>query len=194
MAGSAFTNEDVIAAVTDRFTPVLIDADVDKKTPGQYGASGWPTVVFTNRKGEALKKSVGAVPVEQFLATAQAAGKDAGKPKPSKDYKALVTAQEELDAALEKKAPAKAIAAIEKIEKVGRKGRILDAALAAKEKLVAEGKAAVETAVTESDADPAKALKDLKALLREYKGLSDVEDAAKAAIPDVEKKLPTDDK
>ena len=192
MAGSAFKNEDVVAAVTDRFTPVLIDADVDKKTPAEFGASGWPTVVFTDRKGGAIKKSVGAVPVNKFLSTAEDAGKDAGKPRPSKDFKVLTAAQADLDKAMAKSKTKKALTAIAKIEKVGRKGRILDAATAAKEKLTVDGKAAVEAALANADAQPEKSLKTLKALLRNFKRLDAVTDVAKAAIKTVEAKLPAD--
>jgi len=190
LAGSAFTNEEVIAAVTDRFTPILIDADVDKKTPAKFGASGWPTVVFTDRKGGAIKKSVGAVPVKRFLSTAEDAGKDAGKPRPSKDFKVLTAAKKELDEALAKGKTSKAVTAIAKIEKVGRKGRILDAAAEAKEKLTVDGKAAVAAALAGADENPEKSLKELKALLRDYKRLDAVIDAAKAAITTVEEKLP----
>jgi hypothetical protein len=190
LAGSAFTNEDVIAAVTDRFTPILIDADVDKKTPAKFGASGWPTVVFTDRKGGAIKKSVGAVPVAKFLSAAEDAGKDAGKPRPSKDYKVLTAAKEDLDEALAKEKPAKALSAIAKIEKVGREGRILDAAVEAKAKLAVDGKAAVTAAVAAADAQPEKSLKTLKKVLRDYKGLDAVVDVAKVAIATVEEKIP----
>ncbi len=169
MAGSAFKNADVIKALAN-FTPILVDGDVEKDVCKTYGVTGYPHVVFADAKGKGVKTVGGYVETPVFLQAVQEASKKVKPGAPSKDYATLTSAKADLDAATAKKKVADALAAIAKIEKVNRPGPILDAAVAAKKDLLADGQkrldAAKETAKTDKDA----ALKDLRKLAQEYKG------------------------
>jgi hypothetical protein len=180
LAGSAFKDAEVLKVLSN-FTPILVDKDTEKEAVAKFKIGGIPDVRFANAKGEQVGQGIlGAVPSEEFLKQAQEFAKKIKPGKPSKDYVALTTAKTELDAALPKKQTAAALAAIAKIEKVGRAGPILDAAVAAKKTLMEEGRKRFDEAKAAAAGDGKDAaLKELKKLAAEYKGTDVGADAAK---------------
>ena len=169
--------------VLSKFTPILVDGDTEKSIVEKYGIKGYPNTVFANVKGEAAGPPVtGAVPTAQFLAKAQDFAKSVKQGKPSKDWKTLTDAKADLDAAQAKKDVAKSLAAIAKIEKVGREGQILDAAVAAKKALLEEGRKRLDEAKAASAGDGKDAaVKTLRKLAADYKGTEIGDEAAKLA-------------
>ncbi len=181
MAGAAFKDPETVKVLA-HFTPILVDGDVEKKITAKYGVSGYPNTVFADAKGKAVKSVSGAVPTNTFKNAAEAAAKKAKKGKPSKEFKALQKADAELTKALDKDSPSKAIAAVKKIEKIGRKGHFADRAAGVREKYTKAGMAAVAAAEGALADDPATAEKKAKAVLREYRGMGEVEAAAKKVV------------
>jgi hypothetical protein len=180
LAGSAFKDPEVVKALS-KFTPILVDGDTEKEVCAKYGVRGYPNTIFADVKGEAAGPAiVGAVPTDQFLAKAQEFAKKIKAGKPSKDFKTLADAKAELDAAQARKDTAKSLAAIAKIEKVGRPGDLLDAALAAKKTLLEEGRKRLDAAKS-SLAGEGKdsALAALRKLAAEYKGTEVGDEASK---------------
>lgn len=182
MAGSAFKDPEVVK-VLSKFTPILVDGDTEKEICRKYGVNGYPNTVFANAKGEAAGPAiVGAVPTDKFLAKAQEFAKSIKPGKPHKDFKTLTDAKAELDAATAKKDVAKSLAAIARIEKVGRPGAISDAAAAAKRTLLEEGRKRLDEARASAEGGAKEAaVKALKKLAAEYKGTDLGAEAAKAA-------------
>jgi len=182
LAGSAFKDPDVVK-VLSKFTPILVDGDTEKSVCEKYGIKGYPMTVFANVKGESAGPTIeGAVPKSQFLAKAEDFAKSIKAGKPSKDWKTLTDAKAELDAAQAKKDVAKSLAAIAKIEKVGRPCQIHDAALAAKKALLDEGRRKLDEALAAAnDEKKDAAVKALRKLAADYKGTEIGDAAAKAA-------------
>jgi len=162
------------------FTPILVDGDTEKEIKAKYRVNGYPNTIFADAKGEAVGAPiVGAVPLDSFLKSAQDYAKKIKPGKPSKDFATLTGAKTELDAALARKKPADALAAIAKIEKVNRPGAILDAALEAKKQLLEDGQKRLDAAKESAKADKDAALKELKKLIHDYKGTDVGTEAAK---------------
>lgn len=181
MAGSAFKDPEVVKLLS-KFTPILIDGDVEKEITKKYGISGYPNTVFADMKGEAAGPPIrGAVPLDQFRQKAEEFAKKVKSGKPSKDYATLTSARADLEAAQAKKDVAKQLAAIARIEKVNRKGEILDAALAVKKALLEEGAKRLDAAkaAAADDATKEAAVKDLRKIAAEYKGTEIGVEAAK---------------
>ena len=180
LAGSAFKDPEVVK-VLSKFTPILVDGDTEKSVCEKYGIKGYPMTVFANVKGESAGPTIeGAVPKSQFLSKAEDFAKSIKAGKPSKDFKTLTDAKADLDAAQAKKDVAKSLAAIAKIEKVGRPGQILDAAVAAKKALLEEGRKKLDEAKAASAGDgKGAAVKTLKKLAADYKGTEIGDEAAK---------------
>jgi flagellar hook-length control protein FliK len=182
LAGAAFKDAETVELLSN-FTPILVDGDVEKEVVAKYNVRGYPNTLFANAKGEVVKTVTGAMETPAFRKAVEDALKDVGKPRPSKDYKTLSKAEEELNEALEKDKVKQALGAIAKIEKVGRDCSITDRALAAKKKLLDAGLEAVAAAEkTFADGDADAASKALKSLLRDYKGADTVEDAARKVL------------
>lgn len=180
MAGSAFKDPEVVK-VLSKFTPILVDGDTEKSVCEKYGVKGYPNTIFADVKGEAAGATiVGAIPTDQFLAKAQDFAKKIKSGKPHKDWKTLNDAKADLEAAQAKKDVAKSLAAIAKIEKVGRPGPILDAAVAAKKSLLEEGRKRFDAAQAAAAGDGKDAaVKDLRKIAAEYKGTDLGAEAAK---------------
>lgn len=166
--------------VLAKFTPILVDGDVEKDVCKKYGVRGYPHTLFADVKGEPAGAGIsGAAPVAAFLAKAEEFAKKVKPGKPSKDFATLTAAKEELEAAQKKADVAKALAAIAKIEKVNRPGDILDAALAAKKTLLEEGRKRLDAAREAAKGDGKDAaVKDLKKLAAEFKATEIGKEAA----------------
>ena len=175
--------------VLQHFTPILVDGDTEKPICRKYGASGFPTTVFADMKGEPVLKTVGAQAVPQFLNMAEAAAKKARAGKPSKDFATLTKANDDLDKALGKSAVAAALDAIARIEKVNRPGAMLDRAVAEKERLLAEGRKRLDEAKAAAEAGDADAVKALRKIAADYKG-TDLATEAAALVKACEAKEP----
>ena len=179
MAGSAFKDRATVKLL-QHFTPILVDANTEPDIKNKYGVRGYPTVAFATTKGEVVKSVVGYMATGQFLAAAKAAKKKAKTGKPSKAYKALTKAQAELDKALAANKTKSALAAIAKIEKVGRRGAILDSARATRADLLQRGSSQIAVAKKAIDAGK---LEDAMTILRKvnmaYKGTSVGKEASK---------------
>jgi hypothetical protein len=180
LAGSAFKDAEVIKALSN-FTPIIVDGDVEKDVCKKFGAAGYPHTVFADAKGASVKVVGGYVETPVFLQAVQAAAKKAKPGAPSKDYATLTGAKLKLDVALSSKKTqiAPALAAIAEIEKVNRPGAILDAALAAKKQLLEDGQKRLDAAKASAKTDKDAALKELKALAKDYKGADIGAEAAK---------------
>ena len=169
------------------FTPILVDGVHEPAVAKRFGTNGWPHVAFADAKGEAVGQPiVGYMDTPTFLGRCEAIAKKVKAGKPSKDYAALTAAKAELDAALPKKQTAAALAAIAKIEKVNHAGPVVDAALATKRDLLADGQKRLDAAKEAAKGDKKdEALKDLKKLAAEYKG-ADIGTAAAALVKELE--------
>lgn len=184
LAGESFTDDGVVKVLA-KFTPIIVDGDTEKSVCTKYRANGFPKVVFCDMKGEAVSAVDGYVPKDQFLAKAEDAAKSIKSGKPSKEYQALVEAKEDLDKALAGNKVKAALQAIAKIEKTGRSGDIPDEAKAAKEKLLAAGRAKLDEArKTFEGGDKDAARKVVTALVSDYAG-TDLADAAKALLAEI---------
>lgn len=192
LAGESFTDDGVVKILA-KFTPVIVDGDVEKDICTKYKANGFPKVVFCDVKGEAVSAVDGYVPKAEFQAKAEDAAKSIKSGKPSKEYQALVDAKADLDKALGTagdKPGAKvnvkaALQAIAKIEKLGRPGEIADAAKAAKDKLLAAGQAKLDEARTAFEAgEKDAARKTATSVASDYAG-TDLADAAKKLVAEI---------
>lgn len=170
MAGSAFKDKDVVEVLT-HFTPILVDGDVEKDVTKKYAVSGYPNTVFADMKGDLVSRVVGAVKVEDFLKEAQGAAKKAKKGKPSKEYAALLKADEELTKALEKDNVKGALAAADKAVATKLEHALVEKARAAHEKLMKAGEeqlAASKKQIEAGDTEAARTV--LRKLNLDYKG------------------------
>ncbi|MCE9637803.1 MAG: thioredoxin fold domain-containing protein [Planctomycetes bacterium] len=186
LAGESFT-DDAVVKILAKFTPVIVDGDVEKDICTKYKANGFPKVVFCDVKGEAVSAVDGYVPKAEFQAKAEDAAKSIKSGKPSKEYQALVDAKADLDKALgsAKSNVKAALQAITKIEKLGRPGEIADAAKVAKDKLLAAGQAKLDEARKSFEAgEKDAARKAATSLASEYAG-TDLADAAKKLVAEI---------
>lgn len=186
MAGSAFKDAEVIK-VLSKFTPILVDGDVEKDVKQKFHVNGYPNTIFADAKGEPVGTPiVGAVPVDNFLKQAEDFAKKIKSGKPSKDFTAIAAAKTEFDQAVAKKQIAAELVAIAKIEKINHAGPTLDEALAAKKLLLEDGRKRLDAAKEAAKGDGKDAaLKELKKLAAEYKGV-DVGTAAAKLVKELE--------
>src|SRR5262249_29753869 len=78
LADESFSDADVVRALS-AFTPVLVDGDAERSVCARFGVEGYPTVVFADAGGNALRRVDGYVPRDRFLAAAGDAASAAGK-------------------------------------------------------------------------------------------------------------------
>jgi thiol:disulfide interchange protein len=65
LAAESFTDAQVVNTLK-RFTPILVDGDTESSVTAKYQVDGYPTIVFTDKKGAELKRIGGYVPVTEF--------------------------------------------------------------------------------------------------------------------------------
>jgi hypothetical protein len=181
LAGSAFKDKDVIEALT-HFTPILVDGDTETEITKKLASRGFPTTVFADLKGDPVATVVGAVAVKDFLREAQGAAKKAKRGKGSKEYAALVKADEELTKALEKDNVRGALAAADKAVETKLDHALVRKAHAAREKLMKAGEEQLWLAKKQVDAGEGESARTaLRKLNQDYKG-TPVGDQAKELL------------
>lgn len=180
--------------LAEKFTPILVDGDVDKEFGKEFGVSGFPNTVFADPRGKKVAVVTGAIPTGEFLDKMKAAVKKIGPVQPKKAAKELADATEALARAREKGDWRVALKAAASIEKINHEGPGLDAArdakkagaeegakrlAAAKEQLQA-GKAAdarAAAAKVASDFEGTEPATEAKALLKELDAAKEKEAA-----------------
>ncbi len=70
LARGAFSDPATVEALTDGFTPILIDLDADRGTADHYRIRSLPSVVFADHDGKQISLLVGVVKPDQLRATA----------------------------------------------------------------------------------------------------------------------------
>jgi hypothetical protein len=180
LAGSAFKDAEVLKLFSN-FTPILVDGVHEPDVAKKFGASGWPHVAFADAKGDAVGQPIiGYMETPVFLQRCEAIAKKIKPGRPSKEFTALAAAKVELDQAVAKKQIAAELAAIAKIEKVNHAGPTLDAALETKKQLLADGAKRLDVAKEAAQGDGKDAaLKELRKLAQEFKGVEVGAEAAK---------------
>lgn len=63
-----YPNAKVTKIIDDHFVPVKLDGDKEKALDTKYKVTGYPTIVILDGDGAVLKKIVGYMPVDAFLA------------------------------------------------------------------------------------------------------------------------------
>ena len=69
--------------LAQKFICIKVDCEKDKKTPGEYGIRGYPTIYFLSPKGKILDKIGGYRKKEAFISTMNSVLKKVGPPKKS---------------------------------------------------------------------------------------------------------------
>ncbi|MEM7164342.1 MAG: hypothetical protein AAF581_02705 [Planctomycetota bacterium] len=154
-----------------------------------------PYLRFLNPAGDAVGMQIGfvgdAVPfppamAKFFLEHSKRALADI-KPRLSAAYRKLLKADADLEHALAREKHAKAVKAILAIEKIQHPGAVLDRALAAKERLQALAEKRLQESEALIESDRAAALRHLKKLASEFKGLA-AADRARTTLRRLKKK------
>lgn len=69
----AFMDEDIVALVRDRFTPVIVDGDVETTATRRFGVAGYPRLVFADMTGAVVATLDGYRPKEEVRRAVQGA-------------------------------------------------------------------------------------------------------------------------
>ncbi len=170
LAASTFKNSDVVKAL-EHFTPILVDGDTEKEIVRKFGVSAYPTTMFAKTNGKPVSMFAGPAKAKDFLAVVTSAAKKAKKGRGSKQYRALLKADQELTKALEAKQVRRAFAAIKKAEATELDHALVERARAAKHELMERGQRALTSAKDAMDGgDAASAASSLRELSLDYKG------------------------
>ena len=158
--------------LAQKFVPVLVDGDVDKEFGTKYNAEGYPHTIFTDPKGKEISRTVGAVPVAEFLGDMKSALKKIGPVPPKKAAKDLEDAAADLAKAREKKDWRATVKSLKAIEKIDHEGPALDAARAARKEAEDEAKKRLtDAAALVAAGKDAEARAALSKIVSEFDGL-----------------------
>lgn len=87
MGETVFRDSIVTKTITERVTPILIDAEVAKEFREKHRLRGTPQTVFVDFDGKAVRVISGAVSARRFRARMKGALAELGEPNPSAEYR-----------------------------------------------------------------------------------------------------------
>ena len=181
MARRAFSQAEFVKSLEEQFyIPVLIDGDVEEKVIKKFGVGGYPTVKFTNSRGE-VQAQMRDRSARSLIAASKSAVKSMGGLRLTRPYQKLLQASSKLDRFMAKKRYRNALKAISDIEGVGHRGMHLERAHQEKEKIFEVAKERFDQAQTLLRSNPKKAKALLRKLSKEFSGLDVATEAKKLA-------------
>ena len=169
----------MVEALKD-FVPVLVDGDEEKTVTAKLGVNGFPDTKFMDAGGKALGEVGGFVEPAEFLREAKAARAKIKALALTPAYAKLVKARQDLDKSLEKKDWAKALPAVEVIEKARHEGPESKIAAKAREEISKAAQEALQAAESlTSEGKTPEALSAFDRIATSFKGLPEAEAARK---------------
>lgn len=179
MAGAAFKDATFVQTVMNSFVPVLVDGDTEKEIVGKFSVNGYPHVKFVDTTEKSHGQIEGFVATNEALGKVQAAAKAAPQQRPSKDYKKIYAASQDLAKAMAKQKYTDALKAIQELEKAPHKGLDLLRAQVAKAEIVKIAQKELDEAKALIESKPDKAKSELMKISKTYAGLEIAEEAKK---------------
>lgn len=163
------------------FVLVIIDGEKEPEARKKYPFKNYPFVKFVNPAGDRLCEIwESANPTAFEMAAGRGLGKH-GQIRFTPAYAREVVVGDRLKTAMPLKEYREAIRCVTEIEKLNHAGKILDAAIAAKAELQAEAQKCLAAARKTAAQDPDNGSTLLKAVARDFEGLPEADEAAKAA-------------